>query len=153
MEREPSEEPGKKQGGRGCGDKGRSMGCVDRACNSLLSHSPTRAYPCPFPPAPCCSSLRWGLRTREPTAVWPPIPAAGPRRAVLSASASLVRRRLNLRDPRAGLREGTGSNSLSHSLALSPRATQPLLRAPTPRPPLPYPSPTKRAAQPVPSPL
>ncbi|XP_055246071.1 advanced glycosylation end product-specific receptor isoform X4 [Gorilla gorilla gorilla] len=42
----------------------------------------------PAQPSPQIHWMKDGLRTREPTAVWPPIPATGPRKAVLSASAS-----------------------------------------------------------------
>ncbi|XP_010330528.1 advanced glycosylation end product-specific receptor isoform X2 [Saimiri boliviensis] len=48
---------------------------------TLTCDVPDQTYP----------QIQWmkdGLRTREPTAVWPPIPATGPRKAVLSASAS-----------------------------------------------------------------
>ncbi|XP_024594291.1 advanced glycosylation end product-specific receptor isoform X7 [Neophocaena asiaeorientalis asiaeorientalis] len=42
----------------------------------------------PAKPPPQIHWIKDGLRTREPTVVWPPIPAMGPRRAMLSASAS-----------------------------------------------------------------
>uniref|UniRef100_A0A8C4MC76 Advanced glycosylation end product-specific receptor n=1 Tax=Equus asinus asinus TaxID=83772 RepID=A0A8C4MC76_EQUAS len=49
----------------------------------------------PAQPPPQIHWIKDGLKTRAPTAVWPPIPATGPRKAVLSASASLVRRSLS----------------------------------------------------------
>lgn len=64
-----------------------------RMCGDFITvscpPSTPRAYPCTLPPALCCSSVMWSLTTREATAVWPPIPAMGPRKARLSVLSSV----------------------------------------------------------------